>query len=105
MGKSVQRSKKPVAGAAAGKNRGKGPAKGAVGAGRPSEEYRAEARSLLNSPQAKKSVRTVLSDPDNRNFATVYKYLHERAYGREPISAELTVPKGLVVRVVREDRR
>lgn len=105
MGKSERGKTRSITGAAAGVNRGKGPKPGAVGAGRPSEMYRDEARKLLQSPEAKASVAAVLCDPKNKNFAPLFKFLHERAYGREPISAELTVPKGLVVRVVREDRR
>lgn len=104
MGKSVG-GKRPPAGAAAGKGRGKGPAKGAEGAGRPSAAYRDEARRLLNSQGAKASVKAILEDPKNKNFAPLFRFLHERAFGREPLSAELKVPSTLTIRVVREDRR
>lgn len=105
MGKSPQGARPRQGVAAAGAKRGKGPAKGAEGAGRPSQDYRADARRLLQSPEARASVATILSDPKNKNFAPLFRFLHERAFGREPLSAELKVPSTLTIRVVREDRR
>jgi hypothetical protein len=44
-------------------------------------EFRAMARDLLNDPAVRETLRQVLTDPDNRNFGTVWKAVADRAFG------------------------
>jgi len=106
--KAAKDSKKPgsrraPAGAAADPTkRGKGPKKGAVGAGRPSKHYREAAKQLLNVPGVRRALLRVLTDPENRNFAALYRHFDERANGREPMAVDARLAGTLRVVLRRE---
>lgn len=50
-------------------------------AGRQSAEFRQKLRDILAKPEVQEAVTAVLTDPTNRNFASLWKHVAERAFG------------------------
>lgn len=100
--KKASTRRAPAGAAADPAKRGKGPKKGAVGAGRPSKHYREAAKQLLNRPTVQRALLRVLTDPENRNFAALYRHFDERANGREPMAVDARLAGTLRVVLKRE---
>ena len=80
--------------------RGKGPAKGAPGAGRPPEQYREWCRSLVSDPKAEAEVMAILRNNKHPAFPVMYKALTDRGYGKPMQHVE---QRGdTLIRIVRE---
>src|SRR5688500_455232 len=62
--------------------RGRGPAKGAPNAGRPPDEFKEMCRRLLADPRAERAVAEILCDKNHPAFATMWRAVSDRAYGR-----------------------
>jgi hypothetical protein len=83
---------------------GRGPAKGAPNAGRPSNADRDEAAALLADPKHLAAVRKALRDPTNRNFAGLTKMLWDRKFGRQATPVAVRGKATLRIVVARETR-
>jgi hypothetical protein len=69
--------------------------------GRLPEEYRMHCRELVDSPKARAAVKRILADDTHQHFASLYRYLGDRGYGKA--EQPLTAPEGgVTIRVVRE---
>ena len=63
------------------------------GPGRPKNAYKKWCRRVLENPRTKRAVRSVLHDPESGAFATMYKELAARAYGKpeQPVKVDATL--------------
>lgn len=73
---------------------GRGPAKGAPNAGRPPNEHIDWCRRVVSDPSAESAVETVLKDPKHPAFASMWKAVAERGYGKAAQPLELTGKDG-----------
>lgn len=73
---------------------GRGPKKGAPNAGRPRNEHVAWCQSLVSDPRSEEAVKAVLGDKNHPAFATMWKAVADRAYGKAPQSVEITGADG-----------
>ena len=55
---------------------------GNKGGGRLPDEYKAMCRAMVSSPKAQKAVEAILSNPDHPHFASMWKAVTERGYGK-----------------------
>ncbi len=62
--------------------------KGNKGGGRPPEEFKELCREFVSSAPARRSVKTILADDKHPHFASLWKYLADRGYGKaeQPIT-------------------
>jgi hypothetical protein len=67
---------------------------GNKGGGRLPDEARELCRELWCSPAALKSVQEILKNPKHRHFASVWKTLGERGYGKADQNQTVTGPNG-----------
>lgn len=51
------------------------------GAGRPTNEFRASLRQLLDLPKVKAAAKKILTNPDHPQFATLYAKIMNQAHG------------------------
>jgi hypothetical protein len=69
-----------------GRNGGRLLAGGKVGhkgaGGRPPEWFKELCRDMIASPKARKAVTAILGDPDHPHFASMWKAVSERGYGK-----------------------
>jgi hypothetical protein len=64
------------------------------GGGRLPDEAKELCRDLWSSPAALKSVREILKNPKHPHFASVWKTLGERGYGKADQNQTVTGPNG-----------
>jgi len=73
---------------------GRGPKKGAPNAGRPRNEHILWCQRAVSTPAAEKEVLAVLKDRNHPAFATMWKALTDRGYGKPTQPLEHTGPDG-----------
>ena len=62
--------------------RGHGPAKGALNAGRPPDEFKAQMAALASRDETLLALETILSDPNHSSFIQALRFATDRGYGR-----------------------
>lgn len=61
---------------------GRGPKKGAPNAGRPTLEFTAWCKAMLDAPDKRQQVDEVLADKGHPAFATMFRTIADRAHGK-----------------------
>lgn len=80
---------KPFTGAGDPRN-GRGPKKGAPNAGRPRNEHLAWCRQMVSDPKCEAAVQAVLANQKHPAFATMWKAVAERGYGKPREELDVT---------------